>query len=195
MPRAAGAGQAAELDQALIDRVVASAEGLTRLLPQEAKARALRSADVRQFFVQLALGLPAAAPEDEASKARLERTLLFKRRLIETAGGVLTADEVRKRLGHKSVQAVYKAVKERRLLAVEDQGRQLFPAVQFDGDVVRPTVARVLAAAPRTSSWGVLQFLVDGDSRLDGRPALDLLRSGRAEDTALLEKAARTLDG
>ena len=40
----------------------------------------------------------------------------------------------------------------------------------------------------------MLQFLVDGDERLNGRPALGLLRSGKAKDAALLERVARTLD-
>lgn len=69
---------------------------------------------------------PSADHNPEAVE-RITNAIAFKRRLIDAAGGALTAEKVRALLGHKTIQAVYKAVKDRRLLMIEDNGTKLFP--------------------------------------------------------------------
>ncbi|MFC6438266.1 hypothetical protein ACFSLT_30100 [Novosphingobium resinovorum] len=113
--------------------------------------------------------------------------------MIDAAGGALTAEKVRELLEHKTIQAVYKAVKDRRLLMVEDNGTKLFPVFQFDGNTILPGVARVLSAVPQTGGWAILQFLVAGDEGLDGRKPIDMLR-GSAAEIDLVVRFAQTLE-
>jgi len=158
-----------------------------------AKAEAARSPDVPSLVLSLVRGLPTTETDDPAVKDSLIAATEFKRRMLTDAGGALTAGQVREVLGHKSLQAVYKAVKERRLLMVEDNGQQLFPAFQFHDGAVLPAIARVLEAAPHTAGWGVLQFLVSGDQGLGDRRPLDLIKGG-PDDVRQVIRFARALE-
>lgn len=124
---------------------------------------------------------------------RLTRTAEFKRDLIERAGGALTAEQIQKLLGHKSVQAVHEAVSSRRLFAVDDNGRRLFPALQFDGYSIVPGIAPVLAATPTASPWALLQFLVNGDEGLGDERTMDMLK-GPPDAIDRLVRFARKLE-
>jgi hypothetical protein len=158
-----------------------------------AKAEAAKSPDVPSLLLNLVRGLPVIETDDRELKDSLIAAVEFKRGLLTAAGGALTADQVREVLGHKSLQAVYKAVKERRLLMVEDNGRQLFPAFQFRGGAVSPAVPAILATAPCTPGWRILQFMVSGDEGLGSERPLDLIH-GTAEDEARVARFARTLE-
>lgn len=148
-------------------------------------------------FVQMLLGILRNAPaidQDELRTAeRLARTAEFKRDLVERAGGALTVEEVRKLLGHKTAQAVHKAVASRRLFCVDDNGRKLFPAFQFDGAAPVPGMAAVLAATPTTKPWALLQFMVEGDEGLGDERPTDMVK-GRAEAIERLVRFASTLE-
>lgn len=184
---------AVSVDNILRDRLIASVDQIVRMMGSAAKAEAARSPDVPSLVLSLVRGLPAAEIGDPAVKDAIVAATEFKRRMLTDAGGALTAGQVREVLGHKSLQAVYKAVKERRLLMVEDNGQQLFPAFQFHDGGVSPAIARVLEAAPRTDGWGVLQFLVSGDQGLGDRRPLDLIKGG-ADDAGQVIRFARTLE-
>ena len=121
------------------------------------------------------------------------RTAAFKRDLLARAGGVLTTAQVRERLGWRSDRAVLRAAATRRLLAVEARRRKLFPAFQFVGDAVLPGVVQVLAAAPNTTAWAMLQFLVDGDEALGEEWPIEMLR-GDAEAVSRVVRFAGRLD-
>ena len=141
-------------------------------------------------------GLPvalAAVGEPRPPKDSIVATAEFKRRMLTGAGGALTAAQVREVLGHKSLQAVYKAVKERRLLMVEDNGQQLFPAFQFHEGLVSPVVPALLKAAPNTDGWGILQFLTSGDQGLGDQRPLALIKGG-PDDVSRVIRFARTLE-
>lgn len=148
-------------------------------------------------FVQMLLGIlrntPAIDQDELRSAERLARTAEFKRDLVERAGGALTAEDVRKLLGHKTVQAVHKAVTSRRLFCVDDNGRKLFPAFQFDGAAPAPGMAAVLAATPTTKPWALLQFMVEGDEGLGDERPTDMVRGG-AEVIERLVRFASTLE-
>jgi hypothetical protein len=137
--------------------------------------------------------MPVSETDDPAVKEQVVAGTLFKRRLLGATGGALTANQVREVLGHKSAQAVYKAVKERRLLMVEDGGRQIFPAFQFQDGAVLPAIPAILQAAPRTDGWRILQFIVSGDQGLGSRRPLDLLK-GDADDVERVVRFAKTLE-
>ena len=182
-----------DADRVLHDRIVASTDRIIKMMPAAAKAAAISSVDVPSLVFHLALGIPAVETDNPEAAERITNAIAFKRRLIDAVGGALTAEKVRTLLGHKTIQAVYKAVKDRRLLMVEDNGTQLFPAFQFDGNAILPGIAKVLGATPNTTGWAVLQFLVRGDEGLDGTGPIALLKGSDA-DVERLVRFARTLE-
>lgn len=181
------------IDTILRERLIASVDRIVRMMDADAKAQAAQSPDVPSLVLSLARGMPATETDDPALKDSIIAAAEFKRRLLAAAGGALTAGQVREVLGHKSLQAVYKAAKERRLLAVDDNGQQLFPAFQFHEGGVWPAIPDILAAAPRTESWRILQFMVSGDQGLGSERPIDLLK-GDAEDVRRVVRFARTLE-
>jgi hypothetical protein len=189
----ARAHTAAPIDAVLRDRIHASVENIVRMMATAAKAEAARTPDIPSLVLSIVRGLPVTEDGDPTLKNSIVAAAEFKRRLLAAAGGALSADEVREILGHKTVQAVYKAARERRLLMVDDNGRKLFPAFQFEGDQVAPAVPEILSAAPHTDGWRMLQFLVSGDEGLGTARPIDLLR-GKAEDVRRVKRFARTLE-
>jgi hypothetical protein len=192
MPRPASTASV-DVDRILRDRILASADRIIKMMPLAAKTTAIGSIDVPALVFNIARSIPCVEPSDPEQVEGITRAIAFKRRLIEAAGGAFDAEAVRKLLGHKTVQAVYKAARDRRLLIVEDNGAKLFPAFQFDGDTIIPAMSRVLGAAPESSGWTILQYLVSGDEGLgDARP-IDLIR-GNEGDIDDVVRFARTLD-
>ncbi len=189
----ARATSAVSVDAILRDRLIASVDRIVHLMGATAKAEAARSPDVPSLVLSLVRGLPTTEVDDLALKDSIVATAEFKRRMLTGAGGALTASQVREVLGHKSLQAVYKAVKERRLLMVEDNGQQLFPAFQFHEGSVLPAVPALLEAAPDTDGWGILQFLVSGDQGLGEQWPLALIKGG-PDDVSRVIRFARTLE-
>lgn len=184
---------ALSIDTILRDRLIASVDGIVRMMSAAAKAEAAKSPDVPSLVLSLLRGLPATETDDPTVKDALVAATEFKRRMLTDAGGALTAAQVREVLGHKSPQAVYKAVKERRLLMVEDNGQQLFPAFQFHDGAILPAIAAVLEAAPHTDGWGVLQFLISSDQGLGAQRPLELVK-GSPEEVSRVVRFARTLE-
>lgn len=182
-----------DADRVLHDRIVASTDRIIKMMPAAAKAAAISSVDVPSLVFHLALGIPAVETDDPEAAERITNAIAFKRRMIDAAGGALTAEKVRTLLGHKTIQAVYKAVKDRRLLMVEDNGTKLFPVFQFDGNAILPGIAKVLGAAPNTTGWAILQFLVSGDEGFDGTNPIVLLKGSDAEVERVVS-FARTLE-
>jgi len=189
----ARASAAASVDTILRDRLIASVDRIVSLMNAGSKVEAAKSPDVATLVLNVARGLPSTETDDPALKDAIIAAAEFKRRILREAGGALTAGQVREVLGHKTLQAVYKAVKERRLLMVEDGGQQLFPAFQFHDGVVSPAIMAILEAAPHTDGWGVLQFLVSGDQGLGPKRPLDLIKGG-PDDVARVVRFARTLE-
>ncbi|WP_162854744.1 hypothetical protein [Sphingobium estronivorans] len=186
-------GNSIDLDEALRARIMVSAERLLKVMPVAAKKIAIESVDLPEFMLNLARGIPATQVDNPDIVEELGRTIAFKRQMMAAAGQALSAESVRKLLGHKTVQAVYKAARERRLLMLDDGGVKLFPSFQFDGNSVRPAIPQLLAAAPRSSGWAILQFLVGGEPASDGRRRIDLIK-GTPEEIDLVVRFARTLD-
>jgi len=189
----ASAASVIDVDVVFRQRLENSVDWLIRSLSREAKLAVVASADVPQLVLSLARNTPSTDPEERQAAERLARTAEFKRDLLQRAGGTLTTEQVRELLGHKSVQAVHKAVAAHRLLAVDDSGTKLFPAFQFDGGQILPGMAHILAAAPSASTWALLQFLVEGDEGLGPDRPIDLIKAG-PEDLARAARFARTLE-
>ncbi|MDF0491458.1 hypothetical protein PX699_16775 [Sphingobium sp. H39-3-25] len=182
-----------DIDRVLRDRIMASADRIIKMMPLAAKTAAISSVDVTALVLNIARGIPAVEADDPDEAEEITNAIAFKRRMIEQAGGVFDAEAVRKLLRHKTVQAVYKAARDRRLLMIEDNGAKLFPAFQFDGDTIRSAIPRLLAAVPGVSGWTLLQFLVSGDEGLGEERPIDLIKADEA-DVARVIRFAQTLN-
>lgn len=167
-----------EVVEVIHRRMQNGAELVSRSLSPTRLKDVASTAGFAQMLIAILRNTPAIDPDDLRTAERLARTAEFKRDLVERAGGALTAEQTRKLLGYKSVQAVHKAVASRRLLAVDDNGRKLFPAFQFDGGSVVVGMAAVLSATPTTSTWALLQFMVEGDEGLGDERPMDMVKEG-----------------
>jgi hypothetical protein len=134
---------------------------------------------------------------DDLNEIRLREqqrnAVIFKRKLTEEAGGMMSLDEVQALLKLASHEAVLNAVSARELLAVEYDGELRFPNFQFEGAKVRPGSSAVLQAAPTTSEWRLLQYFLYADDGLAGDKPIDLIR-GSPEDIAKAVRFARRLE-
>lgn len=128
---------------------------------------------------------PIAGPTAELDPlaALIARGAAQKLALLEQAGGALPVSEVAKLL-RISRQAVDKRRREGKLLAVTRGGDFAYPACQFEGDDVLPSLVPVLKAFGAERAWGALAFLVTPDAeQLGGLSPLDELRRQRPERT------------
>ncbi|WP_395395640.1 hypothetical protein [Novosphingobium sp. BL-8A] len=166
---------------------------IARSLSAEALKEVAGTASFPAMLITILRTLPGVDPVDAQIIEQLAHTITFKARMVERAGGALTAAGVQKLFGYKSLQAVHKATASRRLFAVDDNGRKLFPAFQFDGASVAPGISAVLAATPTTSPWALLQFFVYGDEGLDEEQPMKMV-NGDPETIARLVRFASRLE-
>ena len=183
----------AEVVEVIHRRMHNGADLVARSLSTERLKAVAGTAGFAQMLIAILRNTPAIDPNELCAAERLSRAAEFKRVLVERAGGALTAGQVQKLLGYRSVQAVHKAVASRRLFAVDDNGRKLFPAFQFDGSSVVSGMAAVLAVTPTTNPWALLQFMVDGDEGLGDEQPTNMV-SGGAETIKRLIRFASTLE-
>lgn len=134
---------------------------------------------------------------DDLNRFRLDEqqrnALEFKLRLTEEAGGMMSADEVQALLKLPTKEALLNAESAREVFAVEENGELHFPILQFDEGKVRPGLIEVLKAAPRTSGWRLLQYLLHSEDGLAGDKPIDLIR-GSPEDIDRAVRFARRLE-
>jgi hypothetical protein len=182
-----------EVVEVIHQRMLNGAGLVARSLSKAHLSEVAGTASFTDMLIAIIRNTPAIDPDELRVAERLARAAEFRRGLVERAGGALTAEQVQKLFGYKTVQAVHKAAASRRLFAVDDNGRKLFPAFQFDGDSVAPGMAAVLAATPTTSPWALLQFMVDGDEGLNDEAPTSMVNGG-AEAIARLVRFASTLE-
>jgi hypothetical protein len=117
---------------------------------------------------------------DPLAPARL-RGIAARQRLIEMAGGILSAEEAAGALG-LTRQAIDKRRRAGRLLAVS-LGRRgyRYPAFQFVRGGVLPGLEAVLAALRPHDPWMQLSFFVNRHSDLDEESPLAALEGGAVE--------------
>lgn len=182
-------GLAAGLAELLVARFQRSVSELSSTSIE----RALSAPDQIGFLAELLEATPANDPADERLKEQQVNAARFKRELAEEAGGLHDVTDVMALLGHGTKQAVYKAVREHRLLAIEDGDRLRFPACQFlDGKPIGG-LRDLLEAAPGIPGWRVLQFLLVAEEGLAGRTPLALLRTGKPDNRNTAVRFARRL--
>lgn len=133
----------------------------------------------------------AAVTELDPLVPALARNVEHRQRLLELAGGVLSADEAGRILGITR-QAVDKRRRANSVLAVREGSDWRYPACQFsEGEVIAgiPDVVRGFAAV---GPWAALDFLLAPDTALGGQSPLDMLRSGKHELVLRLVRANET---
>lgn len=184
---------------ALVERARNSIDELADRIDPDAAFQLVTQSTPVGFFVGLsklwaepALAAQPALPP--ADPARRPAALAFKQAIAAAAGGLLTAEEVRARRGIGKRQAIYRAVTERRLLAVKDNGNVLLPAIQFDGNGKgKPWVSKLARATPSTDGWTLLQWLLGESDALGGQRPIDLL-DGSDDDRARALRLATSLE-
>lgn len=134
---------------------------------------------------------------DNLSQIRLREqqrnAVIFKRKVTEESCGMMSVDEVRTLLNLPTQEAVLEAVSAREVLAVEDDGELRCPILQFEEGKVRLGLISVLKAAPSTSGWRLLQYLLRAEDGLAGDKPVDLIR-GSLEDIERAVRFARRLE-
>lgn len=116
-------------------------------------------------------------PDDPLAAARA-RGAEARQRLVERAGGLLTAAAVAERLGMR-VEAVEHRRTTGALLAIPLEGGTWgYPGCQFVEGGLVPELSRALSALPLKSPWTRLQFLVRPAAELGGRTPLEALQAG-----------------
>jgi hypothetical protein len=178
---------------AVMERARMSIHDLADRIDTDAAFRLVTQPTVSGFFIALGKELAGTAPAPAPSapaETRQAQALAFKQSMKAAAGGLLCAEDVRQLRGSNTPQAVYKAVKDRRLLAVKDNGNVLLPAIQFDGDgKVKPWVRDLARATPTTDGWTLLQWLLGTPAGLAGSRPIDMLDAGGADCARALRLA------
>lgn len=163
-------------------------------LLRDASAAQTGAGSIAVVVSRLTEANPALAGADPEAAA-VARAAAMKQRLLESIPTLTTA-EVAQRL-HITEAAVRKARKEGRLLAVEFDGQQRYPAFQLSPDGIRPEMRALLAAfgeVPITSDWIRLDFLTAPNAAEDdGRSIAELLRDGEVDEAvAAIRRYAET---
>ncbi len=106
----------------------------------------------------------------------------------DRVGPFYSTDRVRQILGGTrpvSRQDISDRVEARRLLRVQTaDGKHLFPAFQFDGDVVDPELVKVIHPLLHAGAdgWTVVYWLTTPLPQFGGQTPLALVRAGAADE-------------
>jgi hypothetical protein len=162
------------LREILAVRIIRSAPYIVRELTESAIQHALISVDVAELVHVLAANLVETADSrlpPEAHRLNPESNVDLRRALAKVAGGLLDAEQARQRMGYASKSEVYRAHKEKRLLAVRHAGRQKYPAFQFELGAELGALTALLNSAPDASGWQILQHIfTTKDGKLSDQP-------------------------
>ena len=137
--------------------------------------------------------MTARGPETRREQSVRENTIRFKRDIAHAAGGLLPLRKLMQALDLKEAGDVALAIQDRRLLALLDGDETLFPACQIQDGALLEGLKPILDAAPSTSGWRILQYLLYSEDGLAGRRPIDLIQ-GSPEDLEVAIRFARRLE-
>jgi hypothetical protein len=171
---APGSVQAAFLRRAMsaLERIAgsASAKTLTDALAASTDVGSLAQLPSRSDVVGSAVvDLDPLAP-------MLARNVEHRQKLLQLAGGALSAEEAGHTLGITR-QAVDKRRRVNTLLAVREGSDWRYPACQFHRGEILPGIADVVQGFATHGPWAALDFLLASDTVLDGSTPLEALKS------------------
>ena len=123
--------------------------------------------------------LGAGAPVLEEAGVRAAQTVRARLAIETAVAGAVGAEEAARLAGAESTQAVYQRAKRLGLVAVDHDGRKLFPVWQFDPDRggLRPVVADCLRVWRRAhvSAVTVLSWFTTPQAEIGGARPADLV--------------------
>ncbi|MBP0447500.1 hypothetical protein J8J14_22320 [Roseomonas sp. SSH11] len=105
----------------------------------------------------------------------IARGVEAKARLVEAAGGLLSAESVGALLGITRAE-VDKQRAEGSLLAVLTESTWEYPAAQFRDGAVLGGIPEIIASMADASAWSILDFLLAPDDSLGGKAPITALR-------------------
>jgi hypothetical protein len=123
-----------------------------------------------------AIGTAIAAIDPDA--VDLAREIEHRETLVRRAGGMLSA-EAGGELLHISRQAIDKRRRGRTLLAIRQGGDWLYPRAQFHEHEAVPGLPEIIRGFEGSGPWVALEFLVTGDSVLEGLAPREALLKGK----------------
>ncbi len=129
--------------------------------------------------------MQALPSRDPLAEARI-RGLMAKRQLLEAEGGCMSSEEVAKVLGIRR-QSVDKRRVKGQLIGLPAGRTYVYPAWQFVHGQTLPELEQVLKHLGVQDPWMQTAWILNGNSRLEGRSPLEMLRSGNLE--AVLDAA------
>jgi hypothetical protein len=119
-----------------------------------------------------------AVAELDPEALDLADEIAHREELVQLAGGMLSAEEAGQLL-HIGRQAVDKRRRNKTLLAIRQAGDWLYPRAQFHQHEVIPGLTEIVKGFAASGPWVTLEFIVTGDTTLDGlTPGEALLRGG-----------------
>ena len=104
----------------------------------------------------------------------------YKRWLIRKAGGVVEEDMVADWLG-MSLLELRRYTEGGELIAVDMDGRTVYPAFQLKNPKTVLDVREILSVMPIKAPWMRLEWFLTPDGVLDGDTPWEALRAGRRE--------------
>lgn len=135
----------------------------------------------------------SAVTELDPMVPALARNVEHRRRLLELAGGALSAEGAGDTLGITR-QAVDKRRRANTVLAVREGSDWRYPAGQFDEGEVIAGLPEVVRGLVSVGPWATLDFLLAPDTVLGGRTPLQALRDGDRNEVLRLVRANQ-MDG
>ena len=130
-----------------------------------------------------------ALPSRDPLAAAKIRGLLAKRQLLEVEGGCMTSEEVSEVLSITR-QAVDKRRKQGKLIGLAAGRVYVYPSWQFHNGQTLSGLEKVLQALGVRDPWMQTAWILNGNSRLEGRSPLDVLREGKVDNLNTILDAA-----
>ena len=120
----------------------------------------------------------------------LARNVEHRQKLLQLAGGALSAEEAGRTLGITR-QAVDKRRRANTLLAVRDGSDWRYPACQFHEGEILPGITDVVLGFATAGPWAALDFLLASDTVLEGRTPLQVLQGGDRDQVRRLIRSSQ----
>ena len=173
-------GQRSRIRSAFIKR---SAHVIERLAEQADDATLVEAMAAPTDFGTLARVLTdvgaigTAVAELDPEAADLAREIEHRDRLVQRAGGMLSAEEAGHLL-HIGREAVDKRRRNKTLLAVRQAGDWFYPRAQFHEHEVIPGIPEIVRGLGASGPWVIIEFILTSDAVLDGLSPREALLQG-----------------
>jgi hypothetical protein len=150
----------------------------------------LSPGDLADVFASYLTVRSAQSADLESLRGALrKRGTVAQIEVLKATGRLLSAEEMRERLGFSSRQSVHNQKLKERLLAITFQNRRgdHFPEFQLDGTAVREWIPELLARIP--DGWSALAFLTARREELGGNSFLTSILQDPSKTSEMLAAA------